>query len=518
MTARRTSRTPTRTTTACSTPTRSPAGTDPTDPDTDGDGESDGVEIAGGSDPLDPADNLASRGDFTFDLVPGGMARTDTLQFEPRIQKADVLFLVDTTGSMGGTITGLRTSLSSIVTMVRATIPDTAFGVARHDDFPTGGYGSPGIDVPYGLIQRITTNMTDITAGVTALGTHSGNDGPESQIEGFFQAATGNGFRAPAGTAWAAPFDPAAGFDATRGHGMLGGAGFRMDALPIIIAATDITFHHKWGDNAVVADPATWCGNTSGSSCDNYAMTYFGAAADQTPATVAETLTALNGIGAKVFGLAVDGGAAGGSDERHEYSTFAVRTGAYTDPVSGMCATGLAGALRAAEMWDPDGTGPLPSRLLCPIVYSTSSSGGSVGSGIVTAIADLTSFVSFTTLHTESRDDPTTASVDESRFFVRGIPVRYDTTTCTPPPTVADRLTPGMPPTITPDGELDSFTTVVPGCLVTFQIVARNDGFVPATCTDQLYNMRVIVVGDDVVEADSRIVVIRVPGDRALCP
>jgi hypothetical protein len=29
--------------------------------------------------------------------------------------------------------------------------------------------------------------------------------------------------------------------------------------------------------------------------------------------------------------------------------------------------------------------------------------------------------------------------------------------------------------------------------------------------------MRVIVVGDDTVEADSRIVVVRVPGDRTLC-
>jgi hypothetical protein len=59
---------------------------------------------------------------------------------------------------------------------------------------------------------------------------------------------------------------------------------------------------------------------------------------------------------------------------------------------------------------------------------------------------------------------------------------------------------------------------VTPGCLVTFQIVARNDGFVPATCTDQIFNMRVVVIGDDTVEADSRTVVIRVPGDTSLCP
>src|SRR5690606_27302626 len=106
--------------------------------------------------------------------------------------------------------------------------------------------------------------------------------------------------------------------------------------------------------------------------------------------------------------------------------------------------------------------------------------------------------------------------VDETGFFVRGIPVRYDPATCTPAPNVRDRLdASGMPGV---DGELDSFTDVTPGCLVTFQIVARNDGFVARTCADQLFNMRVIVVGDDVVEADSRVVVARVPGDRSLCP
>jgi hypothetical protein len=490
-------------------------GTDPTDTDSDGDGESDGVEVAGGTDPTDPMDNLASRGDFTFDLVPGGMARTDTLEFDPQIRKADVLFLIDTTGSMGGTISGLRTFLSSIVTDVRSAIPDTAFGVARFDDMPTSPYGSTTTDVPFGLIQRVTTNMTDITSGVTGLTLHSGADGPESQIEAMFQAATGDGFRSPGGTAWTAPFDPAAGFDASRGHGMIGGAGYRMDALPIVIVATDITFHRKWGDNSTAGDNFTWCGDTATDSCDNYAMTSFGTAADQQPKTQAETLTALNAIGAKVIGLAVDNGATT-SDERHELSAFAVRTGAYKTPTAGMCNTGISGAMRAAEMWDPDGTGPLTATSVCPFVFSTNSSGGGgVATSITSAITDLTSFVSFTTLHTESRDDPATAAVDESQFFVRGIPVSWDTATCTPAPSLVDRLdgtgATGM------DGVVDSFTDVVPGCLVTFQIVAENDGFVPATCGDQLFNMRVIVIGDDVVEADSREVIVRVPGDRTLC-
>jgi hypothetical protein len=506
-------------------------GTDPTDSDTDGDGETDGVETAGGSDPTDPLDTLGGRGDFTFDLPPGGMARTDTLTFMPRVAKADVLFLVDTTGSMGGVINGLQSSLDSLVTMIRTEIPDTAFGVARHDDFPTGpptggAYGSASCagesDYPYQLEQRITTNMADVTAGTAALDMplHCGADGPESQIESLYQAATGAGFRSPAGAAWTTPFMGMTGFDATRGHGLIGGAGFRMDSLPIIILATDITFHRKWSDVTVTADRASWCGDLMGDTCDAYAMGSFGAAADQQPKTVAETLTALNAIGAKVFGLAVDGVTTPStttSDQRAELSTFAVRTGAYIDPVGGMCSTNVSGGMRPAEMWDADGAGPLASRSLCPLVFSTTSAGSGVSSGIVSAIRDLTRFISFTTVHTEARDDAATVGIDESRFFVRGIPVSADPATCMPAPTVVDRLM-GSPPVPGVDGTFDSFTAVRPGCIVTFQIVARNDGFVAATCRDQLFNLRVIVVGNDVVEADSRTVIVRVPGDASLCP
>ncbi|HBQ13675.1 MAG TPA: VWA domain-containing protein, partial [Myxococcales bacterium] len=142
--------------------------TDPTLVDTDGDGDTDAAEIAAGTDPNDPADTIASGGDFVFDLPPGGMARTDVLQFDPQIRRADVLFLVDTTGSMGGEINNLQTSLTSLVGSIRGIIPDTAFGVARTDDFPTAGYGA-GLDRPFELEQRVTTDMAAITAGVNRL-------------------------------------------------------------------------------------------------------------------------------------------------------------------------------------------------------------------------------------------------------------------------------------------------------------------------------------------------------------
>ena len=494
--------------------------TDPTLADTDGDGDTDFAEISAGTDPLDPLDTIGGGGDFVFDLPPGGMARTDVLQFDPQIRRADILFLIDTTGSMGGEITNLRTSLSSLVTSVRTSIPDAAFGVARFDDFPVAGYGS-GADVPFGLIQRITTNMADITAGVAGLTLHGGADGPESNMEALYQAATGDGFRSSAGTAWTPMFDPAIGFDATRGHGMIGGAGYRMDALPIIIMATDNTFHRRWDDITPAGDRATWCGNVMGDGCDPYVATNFGAAADQQPKSRAATLAAIQAIGGVVLGISSDNGAvtstSAAADGRAEMASFAVRSGAWVPPTAGACATGVSPATLPPEMWDPDGAGPLPAQLLCPLVYSVTDTGTGLGMSIVNAITNLTSAVNFTTLHTEPRDDPATATVDETGFFVRGIPVMYDPATGTPVPTFADRLTPGTPPVLTPDGTLDSFVTVPPGCLVSFQIVAVNDGFVPATCADQIFNVPVIVIGNDVVEADRRQVIVRVPGDRTLC-
>ena len=489
-------------------------GTDPTDWDTDDDGESDGVEVAGGSDPTDGDDTLEGHGDFTFDLPPGGVDRTDTLTFEPEIQRADVLFLIDTTGSMGGEINNLQTSLASTVGDIADTIPDTAFGVARFDDFPTGSYGSASCgaeaDYPFELEQRVTTDLDAVEDGVAALDTplHCGADGPESQIEALYQAATGDGFRAPAGASWADPFDGEAGFDASAGHGLIGGAGFREDALPIIVMATDNSFHRRWGDAAIAGDNATWCGDRAGDGCDYYAERFFGAAADQQPKTWAETLDALNDISAAVIGIASEG--ASGSDWRTELSGFAVRTGSWMEPDgAGRCPTGLSGAMRAAETYDPDGGGGDPSRSLCPLVYSVNGSGSGLSETITDAITDLVTFVHFDTLHTEARDNAATAGVDESNFFVRGIPVSADPATCDPMPSVADLMG--------GDGAFDSFVDVEPGCLTTFQIVARNDGFVERTCEDQIFNLDVVVIGDDVVEADRRTVVVRVPGNPSLC-
>ncbi|MBW2263459.1 MAG: hypothetical protein JRG91_15950, partial [Deltaproteobacteria bacterium] len=244
-------------------------GTDLCDPDTDGDGVSDLIEIAYGSDPLDSSESPRTYGDFVFEVphMAAPSPTVDTLVFSTDIQKGDVFFLLDTTGSMGGELTNLRTSLSStIIPGIASRIPDVWYAVGRHDDYPYGGYGSPSSgDVVFQLNQRTTSSTTLAQSAVNSLGLHYGVDGPESQVPALYATATGGGF----GSYLAAQTSCATG---ERGYPC-----FRAGAVPIVILMTDATFHNGYG--------GTW--------------PYSGVV--PTPPNFATTVSALNAINAKVI-------------------------------------------------------------------------------------------------------------------------------------------------------------------------------------------------------------------------
>ncbi|MBW2261267.1 MAG: hypothetical protein JRG91_04770 [Deltaproteobacteria bacterium] len=251
-------------------------GLDPYDEDSDGDGAPDLIEVGAGTDPLDPESNPTSEGNFYFlvpymdDPEPPG----DTLVFSTDIKKADVFFLMDTTGSMGGAITNLRTSLSTtIIPAISAVIPDVWFGVGRFDDYPVSPYGSGGLDVVFGLMQRMTSDVSAAQAGVNALGLHSGYDLPESHVPALYATATGAGF----GT-----------FLAPQGSCTTGEVGypcFRPDAIPIVIMFTDAPMHNGPGG------------------------TYPYAGIDPLPPTFDQAVEALVDAHAKVISIVNDNGA-----------------------------------------------------------------------------------------------------------------------------------------------------------------------------------------------------------------
>jgi hypothetical protein len=166
--------------------------TSPIRGDSDGDGVSDLIEIAAGTDANSAADSPRTRGDFVFvePYMAPPMPPRDTLDFETNLRTADVYFLVDVTGSMGNAITDIRTRLSmpgGIIERVRATIPDTWFGIGEYQDWNEGA----GI---YVHRQDITDNVAAAQAAANVLTTGWGGDTPEAGFQAAWAAATGNGF------------------------------------------------------------------------------------------------------------------------------------------------------------------------------------------------------------------------------------------------------------------------------------------------------------------------------------
>ncbi len=121
---------------------------------------------------------------------------TTRIELRTETRDVDVHFNIDTTGSMGGEVGALRTSLSdAIVPEIREVLPTTNFGVSIFEDFPVHVFGREG-DMPFVLHQRITRRIDLVQAAIDGLGLHSGGDGPEAGIESLYQVATG------AGTSW----------------------------------------------------------------------------------------------------------------------------------------------------------------------------------------------------------------------------------------------------------------------------------------------------------------------------
>lgn len=214
-------------------------GTDICSEDTDGDGVSDLVEITYGSDPRNSGDSPRTHGDFVF-VVPymeSPDPTVDTLVFSTDIQHADVFFLMDTTGSMGGEIANLRSSLSgTIIPEINRRIPDTWYAVGGFDDYPVYPYGSASSgDRVFYLLQRTTSSASAAQNAVNRLTTHYGVDGPESHVPALYATATGNGLGS-----YLSP-------QTSCGAGEFGYPCFRSGAVPIVILFTDAPFHNGPG-------------------------------------------------------------------------------------------------------------------------------------------------------------------------------------------------------------------------------------------------------------------------------
>jgi len=177
-------------------------------------------------------------------------------EWQISVRRADVTFLLDTTGSMAELLRSTAQEFAAIAVELDESLPFTTYGLATFADYPTDPFGSPG-DLPFVMRVQQTTDLEQLQRGLSALEAYGGGDGPESALEAIYQALTGRGYDLDCDGGFSSlrdvpafipnPEDPFGGLGAgadqgLSGSGKSGGMGYRMGALPVIIYGTDAPF------------------------------------------------------------------------------------------------------------------------------------------------------------------------------------------------------------------------------------------------------------------------------------
>ncbi|MBN1243747.1 MAG: hypothetical protein JXA15_13685 [Spirochaetales bacterium] len=138
------------------------------------------------------------------ELRPGESIGENKVAFLPMDVKppmGDILISFDLTGSMSGELAKAKANMLDIVAAVRASIPDSDFGLVSHMDY-TGTYDiDPGEavrnsiygsasygDYPYRLDLPISADSVAIQAAINSLVMGNGYDSPESYSRVFHEA------------------------------------------------------------------------------------------------------------------------------------------------------------------------------------------------------------------------------------------------------------------------------------------------------------------------------------------
>lgn len=170
---------------------------------------------------------------FTVPYLKAPDPPKDILKFSTNIQKVDVAFAMDTTGSMSGSITNLKTSLTSVVVPgLAAKIPSVGMAVVDHRDW--------GDSWVVNVRQKITTTTSLVNTAVGAMAAGGGGDYAEAQIAALDYMVTGN-----ANGSIPKVTPPAGSFGAVE---------FRPGAVPVVVLITDAPWHDPSGSatNATV--------------------------------------------------------------------------------------------------------------------------------------------------------------------------------------------------------------------------------------------------------------------------
>lgn len=431
----------------------------PEDPhgDVDGDGVPDAYEIYLGRDP-EVADPLPPDDHWYFVLSEdGGPVWRDIPPDIPlTVRSADIYFLMDVTGSMGGEISNLRDTISSyIIPEIDDVIEDANFGVGRFGDFRYRSYHT--YDDPFTHLLDITDDVSAVQSMVNSLSLGYGYDGPESQTTALWQIATGNGLTCSEG--------PASCPAGTTGYPC-----FRADAQPIVILFTDAGFHR-----GVMESVGPY--SISNYDYENY-YNYDCIPHPSDVPTLVEAVAALNDIGAKVITV-YSGYMYGQTGHTSTWSSY------YRDNYPNNLGWALDSWYLGLETESVDSDG-------YPFLYAIPSNGTGLGSEVVNAVNDL---VDTMLLQVNSRWSDTDPAVPDGSVLIQDV----DPVWCSH----CDSL----------DHVNNYANDVYPGSSVTFQVHLENDAIPPGP-SPQEFVLRVRILNNDTAVLAERTIHVLVPGEH----
>ena len=125
----------------------------------------------------------------TLNLPPGGSTTIDkTVSTPPIPPNPDIVFLVDTTTSMGPVISNVQSNAPAILSNVQSAQPTAQFAVAEYKDTDD----EPGFPA-FQVLQDLTASQSAAQTGLNNLTPLSGggSDAPEDGINGLWQVASG---------------------------------------------------------------------------------------------------------------------------------------------------------------------------------------------------------------------------------------------------------------------------------------------------------------------------------------
>jgi len=93
----------------------------------------------------------------------------------------DIVFCIDTTGSMGGDIDAMKDAATGITGLIAASVPDFRIAVVDYKDFNESPYGGSD-NYPYRDDSVFTTDTGAVVAAIDTLTASGGADGPESVL------------------------------------------------------------------------------------------------------------------------------------------------------------------------------------------------------------------------------------------------------------------------------------------------------------------------------------------------